>query len=145
MAKKQTRPLKKIDERQVKELASIQCTMIEMAAVLDCSVDTLERRFADVIKNAREMGKASLKRKQFQVAMSGNVGMLIWLGKILLGQKDLVEHTVKAAQSEETKMQIANMYGRIESMARELKMKHIPQQPEQGLLVESCPTPQAQS
>lgn len=28
----------------------------------------------------------SLKRKQYEVAMAGNVTMLIWLGKIRLGQ-----------------------------------------------------------
>jgi hypothetical protein len=30
----------------------------------------------------------SLKRKQYEVAMSGNVSMLIWLGKNILGQRD---------------------------------------------------------
>jgi hypothetical protein len=59
-----------------------------MAAVLGCSADTLERRFAAVIKEGREQGKMSLKRKQYEVAMSGNVSMLIWLGKNILGQRD---------------------------------------------------------
>ena len=89
------RPKKKIDPEQVKKLALIQCTMIEMAAFFECSVDTLERRFADVIKIGRENGKTSLKRKQFEIAMSGNVGMLIWLGKQHLGQKDQVENEMQ--------------------------------------------------
>jgi hypothetical protein len=85
------RPKKEIDEKQVIELAKINCTMGEMAAVLGCSVDTLERRFAEVIKEGREQGKMSLKRKQYEVAMSGNVSMLIWLGKNTLGQRDTPE------------------------------------------------------
>ena len=80
------RPKLEIDEDQVRKLALIQCTMNEIAAVMKCSVDTLERRFADIIKEGREQGTMSLKRKQYEVAMGGNVTMLIWLGKIVLKQ-----------------------------------------------------------
>ena len=83
------RPKLLINEDQVHKLAAINCTMEEIAAVLDCSVDTLERRFAEIIKKGRDSGKMSLRRKQFEVALGGNVGMLIWLGKQLLGQKDV--------------------------------------------------------
>lgn len=82
------RPKKVIDPEQVKKLAMINCSLAEMAAVLGCNESTLQRRFAQVIKEGREQGKSSLKKKQFQVAMSGNVSMLIWLGKITLGQVD---------------------------------------------------------
>lgn len=81
------RPLK-IDPMQVEELAAIQCSHAEMAAVLRCSADTLERRFAAAIKKGRERGNASLKRAQFKLALSGNPTMLIWLGKIYLGQRE---------------------------------------------------------
>ena len=43
------RPPKPVDGRVVAKLAAICCTMIEIAAVCDCSVDLLERRFADVL------------------------------------------------------------------------------------------------
>lgn len=82
------RPKLEIDEDQVLKLAGINCSLAEMAAVLNCSSDTIERRFAEVIKKGRETGKMSLKRKQWELAMSGNVTMLIWLGKIILDQKD---------------------------------------------------------
>lgn len=85
------RPKLEIDEEQVYELSKIQCTTAEMAAVLDCSPDTLERRFAAIMKRGREEGKKSLKRKQYEVAMGGNVTMLIWLGKQLLDQREKVE------------------------------------------------------
>lgn len=82
------RPPLKIDEGLVEFLASIQCTMIEIASGARCSVDTLERRYADVIKNARETGKASLRRMQWKSCKDGSVTMQIWLGKQWLGQRD---------------------------------------------------------
>ena len=87
------RPKLEINSEQVRKLALIQCTMNEMASVLGCSVDTLERRFADIIKEGREQGTMSLKRKQYEIAMGGNVTMLIWLGKIVLKQVEKREIT----------------------------------------------------
>ncbi len=88
------RPKKKIDPEQVLKLAAINCSYDEMGSVLGCSPDTLERRFAGVIKKGRDNGKMSLKRKQYEIAMSGNVTMLIWLGKIMLGQVEKQEVAV---------------------------------------------------
>lgn len=62
--------------------------MEEIARIVKCSVDTLERRFADVIKNGQSEGKSSLRREQYQQAMKGNTALLIWLGKIYLGQQE---------------------------------------------------------
>jgi len=93
------RPRLELDERQIHELASINCSLAEIAAVMDCAVSTLEN-YQEVIEKARNTGKQSLKRKQWEVAMSGNVTMLIWLGKIQLGQRD---QTV-VVQAQETKL-----------------------------------------
>lgn len=82
------RPQIALNEEQIRELARIQCTNTEIAAVMRCSQDTIERRFAGIIKEAREEGKSSLRRAQYQAAMKGNSAMLIWLGKHLLDQKD---------------------------------------------------------
>lgn len=92
--KKIGRPLADVDPATVEQLAAIDCSYAEMAAVLSCSEDTLLRRFADVIKRGRENGKASLKRKQFKLAMDGNATMLIWLGKQRLGQSDRQEYRI---------------------------------------------------
>jgi hypothetical protein len=81
------RPRLELDEDQIEKLAMINCSLAEIASVMRCSVDTLER-YSEVIKRGRENGKSSLKKKQFEVAMKGNVTMLIWLGKIVLGQKE---------------------------------------------------------
>lgn len=62
-----------------------------MASVLGISVDTLHRRFADQIKDARNEGKMSLRRKMWEMALGGNVTILIWLSKNELGMTDKVE------------------------------------------------------
>jgi hypothetical protein len=90
------RPIKKIDEGQLLKLAAINCSYAEMAAILDVNESTLTRRYAQVIEKGREQGKMSLKRKQYEIAMGGNVTMLIWLGKIILNQveKKEIDHVV---------------------------------------------------
>jgi len=89
--KKVGRPKIEINEDQLEKLSSILCTMEEMASFFSCSVDTLERNFADTIKKGKDKGRMSLRRLQFEKAQSGNTTMLIWLGKQLLGQKDKIE------------------------------------------------------
>jgi len=85
------RPRKAIDEKQVLNLARVGCAVTEIAALVGCSPDTLQRRFAAVIKEGFEHRNASLRRKQFEAAMKGNTTMLIWLGKQYLGQRDKQE------------------------------------------------------
>jgi len=77
-----------INEHELINMCKVGCTLDEMATILDCSVQTLETHFGDLIRKHRQDGKACLRRKQFQVAMSGNPTMLIWLGKHKLGQKE---------------------------------------------------------
>lgn len=96
------RPRKEIDWKLVDSLCGIHCTGEEIASVLDVSYDTLQRRcqeehkcgFADYFKKASANGKISLRRQQYSVAMKGNVSMLIWLGKNILGQKDAPEQNL---------------------------------------------------
>lgn len=85
------RPPKPVDENLLRKLAAIHCNQEEMASVLNISVDTLHRRFAEQIKNARNEGKMSLRRKMWELALSGNVTILIWLSKNELGMTDKVE------------------------------------------------------
>lgn len=82
------RPRLEIDPKQVEKLAKIGCSYAEIAAVMNCSADTLERRFAVAIKDGHEHRNSSLRRKQYQIAMTGHPTMLIWLGKQFLGQSD---------------------------------------------------------
>ena len=79
------RPPLDIDAEQVKKLAAINCTMIEIASVVGCSVDTLENRFSDVIKEGRAQGRSSLRRHMWEAVQKGNITMMIWLSKNILG------------------------------------------------------------
>jgi len=85
------RPKAEIDPRLVETLAGIGCTLSEIAAACDCHPDTLTNRFSAEMNKGRENGKTRLRKKQLEVALAGNVSMLIWLGKQILGQTEKVE------------------------------------------------------
>ena len=91
---KRGRPKIEFDLEQVEKLAMLQCTYDELAAFFDCSKDTIINRMKDdesfsaAYKNGLEKGKMSLRRMQWRAAESGNVTMLIWLGKQHLDQVD---------------------------------------------------------
>lgn len=88
------RPQAVVDPKLVENLASIGCTLSEVAAACNCSKDTIERRFATEMAKGRENGKTRLRKKQLEVALAGNVVMLIWLGKQMLGQSEqITQHT----------------------------------------------------
>lgn len=67
------------------------------AEKLGISVDTLARKlkekgysFAEYKNKRQEPMRINLFKKQYDVAMNGNVSMLIWLGKQYLGQRENV-------------------------------------------------------
>ena len=84
-----------IDTKLLEALAERALTQADCAAVLGISVDTIQRRYLAVYEAGLQKAKASLRRKQFELAQGGNVTMLIWLGKNLLGQADKTELTGK--------------------------------------------------
>lgn len=76
-------------EQEVKILASYFLTNREISAVTNIAKRTLERHFGEALKIGRDLAGASIKRKQFQLALGGNTALLIWLGKVYLGQKEM--------------------------------------------------------
>lgn len=82
------RPKKELDEELLLKLAQLHCSMTEMADIMGVSKDLLNRRYKSVIAKGKSQTKMKLRRKQIEVAMSGNHTMLIWLGKNMLGQSD---------------------------------------------------------
>jgi hypothetical protein len=110
------RPQKIIDPETVKKLAALNCSFEEIGHIVGCSVDTLERRFAGVIKEGRSHGKVSLKRKMFDTAIAGNVTMMIWLSKNLLGYTDKVETKMVEVSKEDTKILIKEAQELVEKM-----------------------------
>jgi hypothetical protein len=72
----------------------LQCTDEEIAAWFDVSVRTIESRrkkpqFAAVMNRGRAKGRISVRRAQMKLLESGNGTMGVWLGKQLLGQRDV--------------------------------------------------------
>lgn len=87
------RPKLKIDPKLVQDLAALGCKTNEIAVTLGCSTDTLEKRFSAELAKGRENLRISLRRWQLESAKKGNVAMLIWLGKQMLGQTEKIEQT----------------------------------------------------
>lgn len=120
-----------VDWDEADRLLRIGATGEEIAAVLGVSYSTLARRckeeknmlFDDYIKTGNTAYKISLRRLQARAAQGftdvvrdengniidrkynpPNVGMQIWLGKQYLGQKEIVEQTLKVPQINVTAM-----------------------------------------
>lgn len=85
------RPRKQIDPEQVLKLARLHCTCAEIGSVLGCAGDLIEKRFAEVVRKGRDQGCQRLRLLQWRAAEKGNVAILIWLGKQVLGQTEKVE------------------------------------------------------
>jgi hypothetical protein len=88
---------KTADPVSLEEMAAMQCTQEEMAAVLGMSVKTFQNRlkddpeFADAVERGKQRGKVSLRRLQMQHAEGEGgpaVNMTIHLSKHVLGQFD---------------------------------------------------------
>ena len=89
------RPNKKVDEKVIANLSQIGCTQEEIGSVVGISARTLQRRYADLIEDNKNKGKASLRKRMWQSALKGNPNMMIWLSKNVLGMKDrTVQETV---------------------------------------------------
>lgn len=96
-----TRAQVDIDWGVVGKLLEADCKTVDIAAQFGVTTRTLYRRcksdlgmsFVALSQQKRASGDNILRAKQFQTAMSGNVPMLIWLGKNRLGQADKTEIT----------------------------------------------------
>ena len=88
-----------IDLEVWEKLHAMQSTIEEIAGFLSVSTRTLETRgkqpkYAEAAKRGRAKGKISLRRYQMQSAEGGDVRMQIWLGKQVLGQKEVPSNEI---------------------------------------------------
>src|SRR5260221_715645 len=88
-------PQVEIDERLVHDLASIHCTIDEIAMICGCHRSTIEVRFSESVAAGKAFGRRRLRKCQFDAAYAGSVPMMIWLGKQVLGQRDLATISIE--------------------------------------------------
>jgi hypothetical protein len=95
-----------------------QATQPEIAALFRVSLHTVERWFQrKAIRDAADRGylrgRLGLRRAQFKAALAGNATMMIWLGKQLLGQKDIVnqEHSGSIGFTDDARRQLLEKLG----------------------------------
>jgi hypothetical protein len=89
----------KIDVEDWEKLHAMHCSVEELAGLYSVSTRTIETRlkqrtYAEAAMRGRAKGKISLRRRQRQSAEEGDVRMLIWLGKQMLGQKEVVSNEI---------------------------------------------------
>lgn len=138
--------------KQVKNLAGIQCTQEEAAAVLDVSLKTF-KKYLNKYPEAREQwwigkrgGTASLRRIQFNQAKHNPI-MAKWLGIQYLGQSDKREQMIDVSDNRSTEQLISG----IASLSEQIRLiesgggsKEITIEPEQGEVEELHPLPETE-
>ena len=88
-----------IDWKKVDNALMAGSNGVQVAAMLGIHYDTLANHckehhktdFSEYLRQKREKGNNLLHAKQFEQAMKGDRGMLIWLGKQRLDQTDKKE------------------------------------------------------
>ena len=101
-----------IDREELTKLAKTGASQAEIAQRLGIARPTLERRLrVQKYRDAYEMGRGemltSLRAKQVQVALSGNVQMLKWLGEQYLGQSH--SHRLVDKEGEDRGLDLASV------------------------------------
>lgn len=89
-------PPKEIDWDEVGKAAEKQWNQKQLATLAGCDVKTLiagierqhEIESSAYFEQKREIGWGRLLSKQYDMAMEGSVPLLIWLGKVHLGQRE---------------------------------------------------------
>lgn len=81
------RPKAKIDIDLIKKCAEKHWSIAEIAAVTKVHRSTLERRFAEVIEEARESGRAKLRDLQWKRALEGSDRVLLHMSEHYLQQQ----------------------------------------------------------
>lgn len=82
-----------ISPEDVEQLARSHASYRELAEYFGVKEQTFRDHFRENVLKGRTHTKIALRKKQIEVAMSGNHTMLIWLGKNLLDQSDSPNNT----------------------------------------------------
>jgi hypothetical protein len=85
------RPKADIDAAEVERMANAGAPNTMIADALGVDEATIRSRFPEIVKKARAQRRLKLLEMQWKCAESGNVAMLIFLGKNELSQRDKPE------------------------------------------------------
>jgi hypothetical protein len=77
-----------IPEEEFYKLAALHSSWKELSDWFGVPVGTLRDNFADLYEKATTETKQKLRRAQLDLAMKGDRVMLIFLGKVILGQRE---------------------------------------------------------
>jgi hypothetical protein len=105
------RKIVNIDFDELEKLCSLQCTDEEIAAWFGVSVRTIEGRrkqpeFAEVMNRGKAKGRISVRRAQMKLLDAGSGTMGVWLGKQLLGQRDVTPIELSGPNGEPVQMSL---------------------------------------
>lgn len=95
------RPVIPIDETTVRKLARRLWSNNQIAAHFEVSHEVIYRRFGDIIKAEKEMGKAYLRDLQWKQAEKGDTKMIVHMSKHHLGEHDQQHLKVEKVSNEE--------------------------------------------
>jgi hypothetical protein len=100
-----------IDLTELEKLCVLHCTEQEIAAWFGVSTRTIEMRrkqpeFAEVMERGKAKGRISVRRAQMKLLETGNATIAVWLGKQLLGQRDVTPVEVSGPNGEALKVSL---------------------------------------
>ncbi len=109
MTKKLGAPEKEFNWKLLDSVLQFGARLIDCSDMLELSDDTIQRRikkehdctFSEYRNRKMSKMRMKLLQKQYDVAMKGNVSMLIWLGKNHLGQSDKIDENIKSTHKVE--------------------------------------------
>lgn len=76
-----------VDAKMVERMARLYMESAEIAAVIEMPLEQFEVLYGPVVARGRAQALVDLRRKRWQVAMRGNVQMLLHLSRQLLDEK----------------------------------------------------------
>ena len=115
-----------IDLVELEKLCALNCTDEEVAAWFNVSTRTIETRgkqaqFAAVMRRGRAKGRISVRRAQMRLLEAGNSTMGVWLGKQLLGQRDVTPIELSGPSGEPVQISLQALDAAVASAKKNAK------------------------
>jgi hypothetical protein len=118
------RPKKSINPKTVERLAKIGCSAEEIAAVLDCNVSLIKRRFTPVVQKGRLYLQQTVRSMLVRKAREGNVSVIIFLGKALLGLRENDPVSINVSNTDVLALGVPDdQRKKIEQLAHEIQQR----------------------